>query len=224
MRGSSVFHFQYAQDVANVYKGISPLSEANAAAKLKAKVDTKVTEEFQGPTGSLIAVPSMSATGVDADGNVTDPLADLKQSISGLQGRAAFVETVAGGWGEGRYTAPQDDWQANRIGPNPPQSVVVLRQQVTGYLLAACGVPPGLVNPGATEVSAREDWRRFLHGSVQPIANMCAEEISRKAGTECTIMFDELFASDIQGRGRAFKSMVEAGLPVADARRLCGLE
>ena len=69
----------------------------------------------------------------------------------------------------------------------------------------------------------REARRRFLHGTVQPLANMLAVELARATGYPCSISFESLFASDIQGRARAFQSLVGGGLPIEDAATASGL-
>ena len=71
--------------------------------------------------------------------------------------------------------------------------------------------------------SAREAWRRFLHGTIQPIADQIAVECSTKLGTEITISFDKLFASDLSGRARAFQSMVGGGMDATKAAGLAGV-
>ncbi len=40
---------------------------------------------------------------------------------------------------------------------------------------------------------------------------------------ELVLNFDELFASDLSGRARAFQSMVGAGMPLPEAAALAGL-
>ena len=109
-----------------------------------------------------------------------------------------------------------------RIGPAPPAGLVDLRRDTALSVLAACGVPPELATQGEGS-SAREAWRRFLHGTIQPIADQMAVEASMKLGTETSVSFDKLFASDPSGRARAFQSMVGGGMDVSKAAGLAGL-
>ena len=64
-----------------------------------------------------------------------------------------LVETTAEGYGEGRASAPQRDWDPRRLGANPPQSLAQIRQDTFDALLAAAGTPPGLMNGGADGTS-----------------------------------------------------------------------
>ena len=70
----------------------------------------------------------------------------------------------------------------------------------------------------------RESWRRFLHGSVQPLGDLLAGELAVKLDVPgLALKFDRLMASDLSGRARALGSMVQAGMSLDDARRLAGL-
>ena len=48
-------------------------------------------------------------------------------------------------------------------------------------------------------------------------------ELRAKLDDGVSINWDELRASDLSGRARAFQSMVTAGMPVADAVAIAGL-
>ena len=137
-----------------------------------------------------------------------------------------MVETTSAGWAEGRAAAPAGDWAVRRLGANPPASLVELRRDVEVSILGACGVPPGLVVSGADGTGQRESWRRFLHGSVQPVARLVEHELSEKLDAPVTLSFARLGASDISGRARAWRSLVgkDATMPDADARRIAGLD
>ena len=70
----------------------------------------------------------------------------------------------------------------------------------------------------------RESWRRFLHGSVQPLAELLAVELADKLAVPgLRLGFDALFASDLSGRARAFGSLVQGGMEADRAARLAGL-
>ena len=69
-----------------------------------------------------------------------------------------------------RMLAPPSDYEAKRIGPNPPASLATLRSQSGAQVLAACGVPIELFE-GSSGTGQREAWRRFLHGSVSPLGD-----------------------------------------------------
>ena len=138
-----------------------------------------------------------------------------------MNGSTMLVETVAGGWGEGRSSAPSRDWQLSRLGPNPPSNEIQAWVAVTDATLAACGVPVELVRL-ADGVGQREAWRRFIFASVIPQARLLEAEIGR-LGIGVGLSFDALAASDIAGRARAFQSLVGAGMDTDDAAAVTGL-
>ena len=134
-----------------------------------------------------------------------------------------MVETTAAGWGEGMNAAPRADWKPQRIGANPPASMATLRTDSAQAVLSACGLSADLFATGDA-AGQRESWRRFLHGSVQPLADLVAAELAGKLDApDLRLDFDRLFASDLSGRARALQSMVGAGMELDDARRFSGL-
>ena len=160
---------------------------------------------------------------VDADGNEVDPLSDLRKDIASLRGRTVLTETVASGWGEGSMAAPMADWRPQRIGANPPMSLATLRTDSAQAILSAAGVSADLFVAGDA-AGQRESWRRFLHGSVQPLGDLLAAELAVKLDTPgLRLTFDRLMASDLSGRARAFGSLVQGGMDKDRAARLAGL-
>ena len=65
--------------------------------------------------------------------------------------------------------------------------------------------------------------RRWLHSALQPIGRVVSTEMRLKTGRVVSVDFDALMASDIQGRARAFQSMVGGGMEPARAAALSGL-
>ena len=93
---------------------------------------------------------------------------------------------------------------------------------IQNAVLAACGVPIELVI-AADGTGQREAWRRFMHGTLQPLSLILVTELTRALGRTVTLTFDRLFASDIAGRARAFQSMVASGMDLQQAAGLSGL-
>ena len=58
---------------------------------------------------------------------------------------------------------------------------------------------------------------------MQPLGDMIAGEARHKPAADIRFGFDRLFASDIQGRARAFKSLVEGNMDPAEAARVTGM-
>ena len=215
-----VLHFMWSYDSALPWAGVGPLSRASVTGSLHGGLDRTLGYEVRGPVGHLLPTPA----GPDTDDEDEDPLGDLRRDIANLRGAAALVETTSGNWEASSIGAPRRDWIPSRIGPNPPASLVDLQEQTFDQMLAACGVPAALYGRGGDAAGRREAFRVFLHASVSPVAEIIAEELRRKLEVpHLMLTFDELFASDLQGRARALHSMVQAGVPLDDARRLAGL-
>ena len=96
-------------------------------ARLSANAERALANEAGGPVAQLLPVPQDGGDGVED----TDPLAPLKSDIAAAKGNALLVETTAGGWQEGRASAPQGGLEASppwpdatgrngRSWPNPP--------------------------------------------------------------------------------------------------------
>ena len=216
---TSVVHCRYSTDPARPWHGVGPLTRARLTARLTGAVENALANEAGGPHGNLLPVPSPGMK----DGDV-DPLADLRTTVAGLKGRALLVETTSSAWGDGPQSAPRNDWRAERIGANPPTAMVELDAEGAQQILGACGVPPGLFRANADGTSQRESWRRFLHGTVGPLAGCVEAELRVKLDSpDLTLGFDSLFASDLSGRARAFQSLVGAGMDLEKAAALAGL-
>ena len=152
----------------------------------------------------------------------TGSLAGLQSDISKLGGKVALVESTSGGYGD-KDSAPKMDWQARRIGANPPESMIRLRKDVQAGILAACGCPGSLIERSDGTL-AREEMRRFLHSTISPIARVVASELAIKLDAPGLMLdFKALFASDLSGRARAFQSMVGGGMSIDKAASLAGL-
>lgn len=149
----SVVYVRWGGEAGSPYLGKGPLSFAAVTAKLGAQTERSLADEAAGPLAQLLAIPSDGGDGEDED-----PLAKLKTDIAGARGKAAFVETVAGGWGEGEGSAPRRDWVAARLGPNPPSSLVEARRDAFSATLAACGASVALFDD-SDGTSKRESLR-----------------------------------------------------------------
>ena len=198
------------------YVGTGPLSWAHTTARLQSETERSLADEAQGPLAQLLAIPQ---DGGDDDGN--DPLARLKADIRTARGKALLVETSSAGWGEGRTAAPQRDWQASRLGPNPPESMAMIRKDSFEAVLAACGTPPSLfVDSDGT--SQREALRRWHLGTVLPLARLLEHELTAKLETPVELKFDS-YALDMMSRATVVAKLAQAGVPMATALEAVGL-
>ena len=222
---AGVVHGRYSVDPARPWFGVGPLGWARLTGKLHANLEDAIADESGGTRGHVLPVPQ----GPDSDevdpitGEPVDPNAQLRKDIAGLKGKTAMIETTAAGWAEGASAAPRADWKPSRLGADPPPSLATLRTDSAMAVLAACGAPPGLFVHDDS-AGQRESWRRFLHGSVQPLADLLAGELADKLDAPgLRLTFDRLFASDLSGRARAYQSLVGAGMDKGRAAALAGL-
>ena len=213
MGAESVLHFRYATDPARPYLGLGPLQFASLSGRLHSEAAGALADESAGIRGYVMPYP----IGGD-DSSITR----LKSDLAGLKGRLAFVETTAAGLGEGRDAAPRRDWEAQRIGADFPAPLVDALTASGRSVLAACGVPVELLERG-DGTSSREAWRRFLWSTIQPLANCATRELRRGLESdEISLTFEELRASDLAGRARAFSQITDGKLPAEKAAELVG--
>ena len=170
-------------------------------------LEDALSDEAGGTRGHVLPLPSAP---VSTDPKV-DALADLRADVNSLRGRTALVVSTAGNWGQGpAQEAPRTDWRPQRLGFDAPASAGSLRSETGAAILSALGCSADLFSGGA---SAREAWRRFLHGSVQPLGDLLAAELADKLDAPgLRLTFDRLFASDVASRARALKELTAAGV------------
>ena len=161
LNSSDVYHFKYSEDILTPWVGVPPIAWASDTANMAGLNEKRMAEESGAMVGYVVPVPEVPQTTTD-----TQSFDELKTEIANLRGGLALVESVLHGWSEGRQGNPNSEWEARRLGANPPQSLIALRTEVIKNLVAACGVPPTLVFEGGDAQSNREAWRQFLHGSV----------------------------------------------------------
>ena len=211
-----VVFVRWGSTPAQPYVGTGPLSFAHTTARLQSETERSLADEAAGPLAQLLAVP----TDGGSDGG-NDPLKMLKADVRGARGKALLLETVASGWGEGKSAAPRRDWQASRLGPDPPSTLAEIRRDTFSAVLAATGTPPSLFTD-ADGTSQREAVRRWHLGTVLPLARILEHELTGKLEAEVRLHFDA-YPKDLAGRAMAFQKLVAGGLPVNDALSTAGL-
>ena len=100
-----------------------------------------------------------------------------------------MVETTAAGWGEGMASAPRKDWQAQRLGPTPPDAMVQVAKDTYARMVAACGASPSLFDD-SDGTSKREALRQWHMGTVMPLARILSHELTMQLDTEVKLVFD----------------------------------
>ena len=210
--GARVVHPRYAASPAAPWRGLSPLALQRETAQLAANLETRLRQEAGGVVGRLVTVPG----GSDVD--------ELAGDLKGLAGGTMLVPTTAGGWEGSPMDAPKRDWHATRLGADPPAGEVRLRNDVVGHVLAATGCPVDFV-ARTDGTSRRESWRQFLSGTIGPVARLVASELGEKLDTPgLELTFDDLRASDLTGRSRAFGQLRTHGVRADAAARIAGFD
>ena len=104
----------------------------------------------------------------------------------------------------------------------PAASLVELVSVASQEVYAACGFNTALWG-GSQAASVREAWRLALFGVLSPLGRLVESELQEKLEDTVTLSWQELRASDLSGRARAFQSMVGGGMAVAEAVSVAGL-
>lgn len=206
-----VLHFRINPTAARPWEGRSPFDIALSATTLAVRAECALSNELRTPIGGVIPIPN---------GSPPDTVTSLRNDLKGLKGDFVTLESMAASWGEGAQG--NRDWAVVRYKPEPDGETVKTYTESQQTLLAACGVPVELAT-SAEGSGTREAWRRFLHSTLQPVGNVIVAELRRKLTGTPAIDFDALMASDLQGRARAFQSMVGAGMAIERAATLAGL-
>ena len=207
----SVVHCRANVDPRQPWRGRSPLAIASATSNTALAAETSAKSEMEFNPTRLLPVPGTPKQVTQIRENLA--AAGVIVTQSALSGTAYLAGQE-----------PSARWAAQLIHPDPAIGHVNIRSQAALDTLAACGVPPALVNPQSDGTSQRESFRRFLHSSVQPLAALAQDELRAKLDApELTISFDRLFAADLSGRARSFQSMVKGGMDPSTAAALAGL-
>ena len=199
------------------YRGQGPTSWAHTTARLQGEVERSLADEAAGPLAQLIALPQ----GPDDPDSDEDPLTPIRADIAKARGRALLLETTAAGWGEGRGSAPMADWQARRLGPQPPDALVKVADSAFDRMVAACGASPALFDD-SDGTSKREALRQWHMGTVIPMAAILQHELTTRLETEVKLSFDG-YALDLQARAATFQKLVAGGMQVDRALAISGL-
>ena len=213
---ASVVFLAWGAPTARPYHGLPPTAWASDTAKLSAQTEKSLADEMAGPLAQIIALPNDGG-----DGSDDDPMRMLKADITQARGKALFVETTAAGFDQGKVAAPQKDWQANRLGPQPPDALVTIAKDTFARVLAACGCSPALFDD-SDGTSKREALRQWHLGTVLPLARLLERELSAKLETDVRLRFD-LYNVDLAGRAQAFQKLVAGGMAVNEALMTAGL-
>ncbi len=198
---AEVLHVRLAADVVAPWTGQAPLRRASLSAQLLHELEAALLGVFRdAPLGSMI-VP------LDAGGG--EALEEVRGSLRGRRGGALVVEylsqAIAGG-------APVPGRGPDHLTPPLREAAVVeTLGAAQAAICGAFGVLPGLVNPAATGPMVREAQRHLATWTLQPIAELVAEEARAKLGAPITIDVHRALQSfDAGGSARALVGIMQA--------------
>ena len=224
-RRDGVAHVQYAVDPARPWLGRAPWASAPLSARLLGGVERQLAGEASGSSGYVMPVSDPGDRGQgEGDDGAADPLTSFRRDLAAAAGKTMLAPTTLGGQGAGAMNAPEHDFRSVRFGIDPPQAIAELRRDVERSIHAASGIPPVLANHAAPGQSLREGWRTFAALTLEPIAELVAEQLSEALGVELELDMRRARAADVATLARAAGSLVQnAGMTLADAREVVGL-
>lgn len=199
---AEVIHIRIGADPAAPWAGQAPLMRAAITAGLLHAVESALREVYENaPLGSqIVPYPESRDTELDR----------LGRGFRGRRGRVLLRESVnvtaAGG------PAPNQDWRPQDVTPDLSKAMTreTLRA-ARGAIAGAYGVLPSLFDDAAQGPLVREAQRHLAMWTIQPIAELMAEEVGNKIGAPVSIdVTRPLQAFDAGGRARAVATVVEA--------------
>ena len=197
-----ILHFRIGSDAVTPWTGQAPLTRSGLSASLLHEVETALRDVFRdAPIGSqIVHLPDSS----------TDDMDMMRSAFKGRRGSTLVIEGVAQSTAAGMN--PQLGQKPDQLSPDLQKAthVEALAAAQDGVALAF-GVLPSMLTRSAQGNAIREGQRHLAVWTIQPIADLMAEEISTKLGGAVTIdTMRNLQAFDTAGRARAMKTIIDA--------------
>ncbi|KGJ02444.1 hypothetical protein IC63_14690 [Paracoccus sphaerophysae] len=209
---AEVLHVRIGASMVTPWAGTAPLHRASLSAGLLQEVETALREVWRNaPIGSqIIPLPDSSA----------EDMAGLRASFRGARGQALIVEGVAQAVAAGMH--PGLEKRVENLTPDLQRAMTAeTLEAARGAICAAYGILPAWLNPATTGPAIRECQRQLATWTLQPLAELVAEEATVKLGTRVSIDVHRALQSfDAGGSARALAGIMqalatakEAGLP-----------
>jgi phage portal protein BeeE len=197
-----VLHLRIGSDPVAPWAGTAPLRRSSLSAGLLHAVETALHEAYEAaPLGSqVVPFPETDDTNRDK----------LARSFRGQRGRVLLRESVtttaAGG------PTPQTDWRPSDLSPDLSRTMAVeTLTEARAAIAHAFGLLPAALDPKAAGPLIREAQRHLASWTLQPIAELVAQEATEKLGAPVSLdVLQPLQAYDAGGRARAFSGVVQA--------------
>ena len=214
----AVAHFRWNVDPERPWHGQPAIHVATATAGTASNAERSLRSEANVAVSRVAVVPS--------------PSADERQVFEEKLSAGGLVTVAGGAFPVGdRGAEPSTHWKPAAMGPAPARELVELRRDAARELVEAIGVPSALFVPASTEGAQRAGWRRYLVGTVEPVADLVAAELADKLETPVRLDVGALTTPDaatsaaraVNSRASAYASLRAAGMDDAAARAAAGL-
>ena len=207
---AGVLHFRVGQDRSEAWYGIAPLRRSSLTAILARRLEVALADEMTVPISRLLGVSGQKV---------------------GAERIMAALDHRAGTAGLSVYMGPENG-RPNRVGPEPTENEVSLREQIADGIYGLFGISPLLFSTDADGQSLREAKRLFLSTTLRGIVSMLESEIATKLrapGIKLSmermfIVDEETSALSTSRRSSAFAKLVAGGIAPDRALKLAGLE
>ena len=196
-----ILHARYSPEPSRPWRGTPPLERAGADVRVLGGLALRIGEQSRARAGQLVGLASTLSD---------EASTDIMQQIAGSRGGASLVGDTTG-------------FHAVRYGFAPDAEARHWAADTERRVWAAAGVSPAMFLSSSDGTAAREAFRRFTATTAAYLGDLIAEEASLKLEMDVTLSFEKLRGSDIQGIGRAVKSLVDAGASYEDALVQAGL-
>lgn len=209
---AEVLHVRIGSSPVTPWAGTSPLHRASLSAELLQQVEGALRDVWRdAPVGSqIIPLPDSSS----------EDMAALRRSFRGARGQSLVVEGVAQAVAAGLHPALEK--KVEGLTPDLQRAMPAeTLEAARGAICAAYGILPAWLNPATTGPAIRECQRQLATWTLQPLAELVAEEATVKLGTRVSIDVHRALQSfDAGGSARALAGIMqalatakEAGLP-----------
>lgn len=204
-----VLHFRIGCDMATPWAGSSPLARAKLSAQTLEALEATLRDVFtDAPIGSqIVHLPEGSADDMEA----------MRLAFRGRRGSTLVIEGVVQATAAGMN--PNIGQKPDQLSPDIEKTLAdKLLTDARGAIFGVYGILPGLHNPATTGPMVREAQRHLAQLTLQPIADLIAEEASDKLGAPVSLdVVRPMQAFDHGGKARAFAAMLTAYATAKDA-------
>ena len=210
-----IMHVKVNASRGSPWSGVSPLAHLSGSAL--ANLERSLTYETSPPSGLLMALP---------DGVSSEQATAAATAIRTGQGGISLMGTTAGGYGQGSAASPSaraTDYRQVRFGPEIPSTSISAHSELTTSVLNAMGISEQLFRGGGGP-GMRESARQLLLGVIAPLSAVVVHELSQALNQTVSLDFSALRALDSAIRSRAVLALTSAGVSLADALHILGLD